>query len=90
MEGNRKILVSLPSNLLSEVDGVVASEQCTRSELIREATRHYLHEKRKKQIREELQKGYREMARLNLTLSQEALMAENEAHYLAEERVNGE
>jgi len=90
MAGTRRIMISLPSHLLKEVDGIVASEKRTRSEFIREAMKHYLQERRRKQIREEMQKGYMEMAKINLSLSQEALMAENEAHQMAEEMVSGE
>jgi len=90
MAGTRRIMISLPSHLLTEVDGIVASEKRTRSEFIREAMKHYLLERRRNQIREEMQKGYMEMAKINLSLSQEALVAENEAHQRAEEMVSGE
>ncbi len=90
MAGTRRIMISLPSHLLNEVDGIVASEKRTRSEFIREAMKHYLHERKRKQIREELQKGYLEMAKLNLSLSREALAAENEACEISEEMVSGE
>ncbi len=90
MDGTRRIMISLPSHLLNEVDGIVASEKRTRSEFIREAMKLYLHERKRKQIREQMQKGYLEMAKLNLSLSREALMAENEANRIAEEMVGGE
>ncbi|HHU76988.1 MAG TPA: ribbon-helix-helix protein, CopG family [Firmicutes bacterium] len=83
-------MISLPHNLLQEVDGVVEMEKRTRSEFIREAMRLYLRERKKKQIREQMQEGYMEMARLNLTLANEAISAENEADRLAEEIVGGE
>lgn len=86
----RRIMISLPHNLLQEVDGVVEMEKRTRSEFIREAMRLYLQERRKKQIREQMQEGYMEMARLNLALANEAISAENEADRLAEEIVSGE
>ncbi|RJX29145.1 MAG: ribbon-helix-helix protein, CopG family [Dethiobacter sp.] len=83
-------MISLPQNLLKEVDGVVEMEKRTRSEFIREAMKLYLQERRKRQIRERMQEGYLEMARLNLALANEAISAENEADRLAEEMVNGE
>jgi CopG family transcriptional regulator/antitoxin EndoAI len=86
----KRIMISLPHNLLQEVDGVVEMEKRTRSEFIREAMRLYLRERKKKQIREQMQEGYMEMARLNLTLANEAISAENEADRLAEEIVGGE
>ncbi len=90
MERTKRIMISLPQNLLREVDGVVELESKTRSEFIREAMKLYLQERKKKQIRESMQEGYMEMARLNLYLANEALDAENEAGRLAEEMVSGE
>ncbi len=89
MAETRRIMISLPSNLLQEVDGIVATEKRTRSEFIREAMKLYLHERRKNYIRERMQKGYLEMAQLNLTLANEALEAENEADDIAEHLVGG-
>lgn len=90
MARTKRIMISLPQTLLKEVDGVVEMERRTRSEFIREAMKLYLQERRKKQIRERMQEGYMEMARLNLTLANEAIDAENEADRLAEEMVTGE
>ncbi|NMB40951.1 MAG: ribbon-helix-helix protein, CopG family [Firmicutes bacterium] len=90
MARTRRIMISLPQNLLKEVDGVVEMEKRTRSEFIREAMKLYLRERKKRQIRERMQEGYIEMARLNLALANEAISAENEANQLAEEMVDGE
>lgn len=90
MARTKRIMISLPQTLLKEVDGVVEMEKRTRSEFIREAMKLYLQERRKRQIRERMQEGYIEMARLNLALANEAISAENEADRLAEELVNGE
>lgn len=83
-------MISLPQNLLVEVDGIVALENRTRSEFIREAMRLYLQERKKRQIRERMQQGYLEMARINLALSKEATYAESEAGRILEELVSGE
>ena len=90
MSETKRIMISLPDNLLDEVDGIVATEERTRSEFIREAMRLYLQDRKKRQIRESMQKGYIEMARLNLNLANEALEAENEAGVIAEQLVSGE
>ncbi len=90
MARTKRIMISLPHSLLQEVDGVVQSEKKTRSEFIREAMKLYLRERKKKQIRERMQEGYLEMARLNLSLANEALVAENEADRTARELINGE
>ena len=90
MARTKRIMISLPYNLLEEIDGAVEMENRTRSEFIREAMKLYLQERRKRQIRERMQEGYMEMARLNLALANEAINAENEAGRLAEELVGGE
>ena len=90
MAETKRIMISLPQNLLTEVDGIVALEKRTRSEFIREAMRLYLQERKKRQIRERMQKGYLEMAKINLALSREAIHAENEAGRIVENLVSGE
>ena len=69
---------------------MVDSEKKTRSEFIREAMRLYLQERKKRQIREKMQRGYLEMAKINLNLSREAVYAENESVLIAEELIGGE
>ena len=66
----RRIMISVPSTLLDEVDGMVTSTSRSRSELIRTALRMYLDEKRKYEIREALRRGYIDMAELNLSLAE--------------------
>ncbi len=90
MAQTKRIMISLPNNLLNEVDGVAAGENRTRSEFIREAMKLYLRERNKQQIREKMQKGYQEMAKINLSLSRESITAENEANRIAEDLVRGE
>ena len=40
----RKILVALPPLMLQEIDAVAEAEHRTRSDLVREAVRRYVHE----------------------------------------------
>ncbi len=77
-------MISLPTKLLQEVDGVVARENSNRSEFIRQAMRMYLQERKKRLIREMMQRGYMEMARINLNIASEAFEAEEEAEDLRE------
>ncbi len=44
-----RVLISMPERFLSEIDEVAGSENRTRSELIREALRTYMH---RNQVRE--------------------------------------
>lgn len=90
MAETKRIMISFPHNLLQEVDGVVAKEKRTRSEFIREAMKLYLRERKKQQIREKMERGYRDMAGINLSLARESVEAENESIRIAEEMIRGE
>ena len=41
-----RVLISMPEEFLTKIDGVAESENRTRSELIREALRTYIHKQR--------------------------------------------
>lgn len=71
MARQRRIMVSLPAGMLQEVDGITSEEKLNRSQLIREAMRFYLEERKRRHLREQLRRGYVEMAQLNLELAQE-------------------
>jgi len=70
MGDTKKIVVSLPDNLLGEVDEMVILEKKNRSEFIREAMKFYIKEKSRMQIREMMEKGYKEMAHINSELTE--------------------
>lgn len=74
----KRIMISLPDNLLAEVDGIVAAEQLNRSELIREAMKLYIAERKRRLLREQMKKGYLEMAKINLALAMEQYRLESE------------
>jgi CopG family transcriptional regulator/antitoxin EndoAI len=86
----KRIMISLPDNLLQEVDGIVASEKLNRSEFIREAMKLYISEKRKRTIREQMKKGYMEMAKINLALAGENFALEHEVSRLYERCLAGD
>lgn len=83
------IVISLPEQLLNEVDGVMQQENVNRNELIHQATKMYLHERKKRQIRESMRQGYMEMAKINLNMASEAFLAEEEAENTLERLVGG-
>lgn len=89
MAQTKRIMISLPNSLLQEVDGIVSREKINRSHLIREAMSLYIKEMKKRQIRERLQMGYVEMSKINLSLANEAVQAENEAVKTVETMVSG-
>ena len=85
MAESKRIMISLPENLLAEVGDVVTLENRNRSEFIREAINSVLHERRKRGIREQMRKGYEEMAQLNLAIARELFLTEEEVQLIYEE-----
>ena len=75
----KRIMISLPQQLLQEVDGMVEKENSNRSEFVRQAMKLYLYERKKRLIREMMQRGYMEMAKINLNIASESFEAEEEA-----------
>lgn len=66
----RKILISIPDNLLKEVDSIVSLEKTNRSKFVREAMSLYLREKQRIRMVEGMKKGYLEMAEINIKLAE--------------------
>jgi len=48
LQNTKRIMISLPEYLLEEVDGIVQEEKLNRSELIRQAMKLYLVERKKR------------------------------------------
>ncbi len=75
-----EVLVRLPKNLFIEVNGMAEHENTNVDDLIFQATKRYVQYKKEiRQFHETMQKGYQEMARINLNLCSEAFLAEEEA-----------
>lgn len=87
MAASKRIMISLPTTLLEEVDTVLCVEKMNRSELIREAMSYYLREKKRRRLREEMRQGYLEMARINLIISQECFDCEEEVSVFIERKL---
>lgn len=85
----KRIMISLPEYLLQEVDGVAEKENSNRSELIRQAMKLYLNERKKRLLRESMQRGYLEMASINLHMASEAFHAEEDADLILDRLVSG-
>jgi CopG family transcriptional regulator/antitoxin EndoAI len=81
----KKILVSLPDNLLKEVDEIIAVEKINRSEFVRKAMKLYIREKRRIEMRDKMKKGYQEMAEINAKLAEMCFGADNEQQQKYEE-----
>jgi CopG family transcriptional regulator/antitoxin EndoAI len=85
----KRIVVSLPEQLINEVDGVIKRENVNRSEFIQQATKMYLRERKNRYIRETMRQGYMEMAKINLNIASEAFLAEEEADHTLDRLVSG-
>ncbi|MEW6623659.1 MAG: ribbon-helix-helix protein, CopG family [Bacillota bacterium] len=87
MSGVKRIMISIPESLLKEVDGLAGRENRNRSEFIREAMKLYISENHRKNIREQMKKGYQEMAQINLFLAMENYDIENEVQEFYDEKL---
>ncbi len=85
----QEILVNLPQSLIMEMDGYIKQENVDRDELIYQATKMFLRERKKRHIRESMRRGYMEMAKINLSIATEAFHAEYEAEHTVEKLVSG-
>jgi len=64
---------------------------CARnSEFIREAMKLYIQERKRRTIREQMKKGYIEMAKINLALAGENFALEHEVSKLYSGRLSGD
>lgn len=75
----RRVMISLPSALLKEVDGLAAMDNLNRSEFILQAMSRYLEQRRRLELRRRLREGYREMGNLNVALAEEDLALDQES-----------
>lgn len=79
----KEVLITLPDYLLEEIDEMAKRENTDRSAIVRDVMKRYLCEKQKRQLREDLIRGYQEMADINLKTAQMCIDAdeENLRHY---------
>ena len=90
MAVTKRIMITLPTGLLEEVDGFVQEVKGNRSALIREAMRLYLETQKRRRIHDALKRGYLEMAEVNLHIARESFMLESEAmEILLRRKVSG-
>lgn len=83
----KKVLITVPDALLSEVDSLADSENRNRSELVREAMKMYLQVRKAQNSEEQMRKGYQEMADINLRIARMCFDAEEEAFSAYEEKL---
>ena len=84
----KRIVVSLPDNLLEKVDYFVALENKNRSEFIRDAMKLYIKEMEKLRIREQLKIGYIKMAEVNIQYAEMGICEDFKDFVLYESRLS--
>ena len=72
----RKVLITLPELLVKQADAAALAEGVTRSALVCEALCQYLSRKHMLESREQMRRGYEEMARINTAWAQTGLCAD--------------
>lgn len=75
----KRVELNLPDNLLNELDTLAQQEELDRGELMRQAMHAYIIERKRWHLREQMKKGYLEMANINLQLAIEQAELEAEA-----------
>jgi CopG family transcriptional regulator/antitoxin EndoAI len=74
----KKIIISLPDSLLKEVDNIVSLEKINRSEFVRQAMKLYIKQKHRMDIKDNMKRGYEQMAQINLELANMCLEADEQ------------
>lgn len=75
----KKVLVTLPEDLLAQADEAAKNEGLTRSAFIRDALCLAVRMRHKLEVEERMKRGYEEMAAINLGLARQGLDADNRA-----------
>ncbi|MGE5558874.1 MAG: CopG family ribbon-helix-helix protein [Bacillota bacterium] len=87
MAESKKIQISVPASLLTEIDRITDKEKTNRSELILQAIRMYLKDRRNRALTVQMKDGYRAMAEINLALAEESVSADDEQFKNYEKRL---
>lgn len=85
-----EILIRLPKNLIHELNSLAKHEEKEINDFIHQAASSLVkHKKEILIVQEKMQKGYQEMAPINLMLCSEAFLAEEEANHTGNRSVIG-
>jgi CopG family transcriptional regulator/antitoxin EndoAI len=79
LPASRRIIITVSESLLSEVDHITLEESKNRSQIVREAIKFYLGERKRLMAIEQMKKGYLEMAEINLNIACKNSGVEEEA-----------
>ena len=84
-QAQRKISVTLPEELIRETDILAKTDKVSRSEIITLAMKQFLREKRRIESKENMKRGYLQMAGINLDLAAESVAADESAYKVYED-----
>lgn len=78
--GDRKrIMVTLPHAVVSQLDELIVCENCSRSRMVHRILNMYFHSRQSVAVQlEQMRCGYEEMARINLALAEEGVFLDDE------------
>ena len=75
----RRIIVTMPPDLVQQVEEMASRLDFNRSQFIRRAVEAFMEEQRRRELRELLKEGYLYRAQESLEMAQEFYVAEQEA-----------
>jgi CopG family transcriptional regulator/antitoxin EndoAI len=84
----KKIVVSIPNNLLEQVDCIISLENKNRSEFIRDAMRLYIRERENIRLIDQLKNGYVQMAEINIKFAEMGIYEDYEDFVVYEKRLS--
>ena len=76
MTQHKKVLISVPSELLAQLDGFAKKIGTSRNEAVRCAIRHYLLAKKREETDVLLKEGYLAMAKINSDYAEDCFLAD--------------
>ncbi|HHY04778.1 MAG TPA: ribbon-helix-helix protein, CopG family [Thermoanaerobacterales bacterium] len=88
MSRTKKIVVSIPNNLLEQVDCIISLENKNRSEFIRDAMRLYIRERENIRLIDQLKNGYVQMAEINIKFAEMGIYEDYEDFVVYEKRLS--
>jgi CopG family transcriptional regulator/antitoxin EndoAI len=77
MSRTKRINISIPEDMLKEIDEAVKNAKTGRSRFFRQAVRYYLTKGTIQDLRGQMAKGYAEMRDINLEIAESWLQADN-------------
>ncbi len=87
MPASKRIIITVSENLLYEVDEYMVMERKNRSEVVRDAIKYYLGERKRELMMEQMKRGYLEMAEINLGIANENNAWDEKEEYEKKEKL---